>query len=190
MFSMMLDGIPALLHTEVLLKSQSGDEVFEWVSYCIWKICIDNFESPRMPKDYSQSDAELLFKLFVKVCEKTLGDSEALDMACHYFSDFFWPDYLDLRSQISIFVPSDKSTLGHTTNSSFIPGENTESISHQILTSNTSLESPENAEAKPEKDGGIDDDERGANLDGEYIDDVASIQSVNDDIHSNTSSIV
>ncbi|KAJ4250569.1 hypothetical protein NW762_011826 [Fusarium torreyae] len=190
-FGMMLDGIPTLLHTEALLKSQSGDEVFEWVSYRIWKICTDNFELPRMPKDHSRSDAELLFKIFVKVCEKTLGDSEALDVACHYFSGCFWPDHPDLRSQILMFVPSNKSTLGHTTNSSFTPGENMESTSHQIATSTTSLESPENAEAKPEKDGGIDDDdERGANLDGEYIDDVASIQSVDDDIHSNTSSIV
>ncbi|KAM0558473.1 hypothetical protein ACHAPJ_004665 [Fusarium lateritium] len=182
-FSMMLDGIPTLLHTEALLKSQSGDEVFEWVSFRIWKICTDNFELPRMPKDHSRSDAELLFKIFVKVCEKTLGDSEALDVARHYFCDCFWPDHPGLRSQILMFVPGNKSTLGHTTNSSFTLGGNTESISHQI--------SPEDAvKAKPEKDGGIGEDERGANLEREYVDEVASIQSVDDDIHSNTSSIV
>ncbi|WZH44940.1 uncharacterized protein QYS62_005968 [Fusarium acuminatum] len=190
-FSVMLEHSSTLSYAQALLELKSGGETFQWIPYPIWEICKDNFELHRITKGSSPYDAYFVFRIFSKVCERTAKDLETSDLTKQYLSHCFWPNYPELARQMSYStLVIESRTVGRTTNSSFTPGEDEKSLNYQISTSATSIKLPET---------GVDSgDQKGGDTDGsciepfmgdENIDDVCSIQSIDDGIQSKISSI-
>ncbi|SPJ88704.1 related to small s protein [Fusarium torulosum] len=190
-FSMILERSSTLPHAQALLELKSGGETFQWIPYPIWKICKDNFELHRITEGSSPSDAYFVFRIFSKVCERTAKDLETSHCTKQYLSHCFWPNYPELAHQMSYSTLVNESrTVGRTTNSSFTPGDITESLSCRISTSATSIELPEiGVDSGHQKGGGTDDSYIEPHMEDENIDDVCSIQSIDDDIQSIISSI-
>ncbi|KAM0487679.1 hypothetical protein ACHAP7_001482 [Fusarium lateritium] len=192
-FSMMLEHSSTVTHAPALLELKSGGETFQWIPYPIWNICKDNFELHRITEGSSPSDAYFVFRIFLKVCERTSKDLEISHCTKQYLSHCFLPDYPELAHQISsptLGNESGSGTAGRTTNSSFTPGQNAESLSYRISTSATSIEIPETGvDSGLQKGGDTDDSYIEPYMEDENMDDVCSIQSLDDDIQSKISSI-
>jgi hypothetical protein len=190
-FSIMLEHSSTLPHAQALLELKSGGETFQWIPYPVWKICKDNFELHRIAKGSSPSDAYFVFRIFSKVCERTAKDLEISHCTKQYLSHCFWPNYPEFANQMAYSTLVNESrTVGRTTNSSFTPGENAESLSYRISTSATSIELPETGvDSGHQKGGDTDDSYIEPHMEDENTDDVCSIQSIDDDIQSKISSI-
>ncbi|KAF4424233.1 hypothetical protein F53441_14240 [Fusarium austroafricanum] len=197
-FNIMVEGVSALSNSKALLELKSralpelkGEgETFQWIPFPLWKINADNFELPRR-SDTCLSDANFVFRVFSKVLERNLDDLDTSEWSRKYLSNYFQPEYPELRRQILVFAPSnDSKTIGPATISSFTRGGDTESISYQNTTVATSIELPEGIEMQSQhgKTGYKDlEPKLGAWIDAEF-DEVGSIQSIDDEIQSNTSS--
>ncbi|KAG9506107.1 hypothetical protein J7337_003088 [Fusarium musae] len=105
-----------------------------------------------------------------------------------YLSSYFLPDYPELSRQILMLIPgSDSRTIGFTTITSVTRDGITESIEGLNSTAVTSIELPEGIEVESPKDGAVCNSAR-AESDA-FVDEVDSIQSIDEDIQSNNSSI-
>ncbi|KAF5548437.1 hypothetical protein FMEXI_4787 [Fusarium mexicanum] len=186
-FSMMLEGTPDIPDSRALLELKSDGETYEWIPFPLWVICADNFALPSV-SDSSPSDADFVLRVFAGVCEKNLDNLEGSERSRKYLSSHFLPDYPELSRQILMLVPgSDSRTIGFTTITSATRDRNTESISGLNSTAVTSIELPEGIEVESPKDGAMCNSAR-AEVDA-VIDEVGSIQSIDEDIQSNNSSI-
>ncbi|KAH6963705.1 hypothetical protein DER45DRAFT_479311 [Fusarium avenaceum] len=190
-FDMILEHSSTLPHAQALLELKSGGETFQWIPYPIWKICKDNFELHTITEDSSPSDAYFVFRIFSKVCKRTAKDLETSHCTKQYLSHCFWPYHPELAHQMSYSTPiNELRTVGHTTNSSFTPGGSAESLSYRISTSATSIELPETGvDSGHQKVGDTDSSNIELFMEDKNIDDVCSIQSIEDDIQSKISSI-
>ncbi|KAF5984874.1 hypothetical protein FBULB1_3168 [Fusarium bulbicola] len=186
-FSMMLEGTPDIPDARALLELKSDGETYEWIPFPLWVICADNFALPRV-SDSSPSDADFVLRVFAGVCEKNLDNLEVSERSRKYLSSYFLPDYPELSRQILMLIPgSDSRTIGFTTITSVTRDRNTESISSLNSTAVTSIELPEGIEVESPKDGAMCNSSR-AEVNA-VIDEVGSIQSIDEDIQSNNSSI-
>ncbi|KAF5605406.1 hypothetical protein FPCIR_422 [Fusarium pseudocircinatum] len=186
-FSMMLERAPDILDSRALLELKSDGETYEWIPFPLWAICADNFALPNV-SDSSPSDADFVFRVFAGVCEKNLDNLEVSESSRKYLSSCFLPDYPELSRQILMLIPgSDSRTIGFTTITSVTRDGNTESISNRNSTVATSIELPEGIEVESTNDGAVCNSAR-ADLDA-IIDEVGSVQSIDEDIQSNNSSI-
>ncbi|KAF5663007.1 hypothetical protein FCIRC_11315 [Fusarium circinatum] len=186
-FSMMLEGTPDIPDSRALLELKSDGETYEWIPFPLWVICADNFALPRV-SDSSPSDADFVLRVFAGVCEKNLDNLEVSERSRKYLSSYFLPDYPELSRQILMLIPgSDSRTIGFTTITSVTRDRNTESISGLSSTAVTSIELPEGIEVESPKDGAMCNSAR-AEVNA-VIDEVGSIQSIDEDIQSNNSSI-
>ncbi|KAF4415576.1 small s [Fusarium acutatum] len=186
-FSMMLERTLDIPDSRALLELKSDGETYEWIPFPLWAICADNFALPGV-SDSSPSDADFVFRVFSGVCEKNLENLEVSEKSRKYLSSYFLPDYPEHGRQILLLIPgSDSRTIGFTTITSVTRDANTESISNRNSTVATSIELPEGIEVGSTKEGAMCNGER-AELDA-IIDEVGSIQSIDEDIQSNNSSI-
>nr|RBQ90555.1 hypothetical protein FVER53263_07864 [Fusarium verticillioides] len=129
-----------------------------------------------------------LHPVFTGVCEKNLDNLEMSERSRKYLSSYFLPDYPELSRQILMLIPgSDSRTIGFTTITSVTRDGNTESIEGLNSTAVTSIELPEGIEVESSKDGAVCNSAR-AESDA-FVDEVGSIQSIDEDIQSNNSSI-
>ncbi|KAF4483601.1 small s [Fusarium agapanthi] len=186
-FSMMLEKTPDIPDSRALLELKSDGETYEWIPFPLWAICTDNFALPTA-SDSSPSDADFLFRVFAGVCEKNLDNLEVSERSRKYLSSYFLPDYPELRRQILMLIPgSDSRTIGFTTITSATRDRITDSISGRDSTVATTIELPEGIEVESTKEGAACNSAR-VELDA-IVDEVGSIQSIDEDIQSNNSSI-
>ncbi|KAF5631440.1 hypothetical protein F52700_6843 [Fusarium sp. NRRL 52700] len=186
-FSMILQRAPDITDSRALLELKSDGETYEWIPFPLWAICADNFALPNI-SDSGPSDADFVFRVFAGVCEKNLDNLEVSEKSRKYLSSYFLPNYPELSRQILILIPgSDSRTIGFTTITSVTRDGNTESVSGLNSTVVTSIELPEGIEVVSPKDGAMCHGAR-AEVDA-IIDEVGSIQSIDEDIQSNNSSI-
>lgn len=186
-FSMMLERTPDVLDSRALMELKSDGETYEWIPFPLWTICADNFTLPNI-SDSSPSDAGFVCRIFVGSCEKNLNNLEVSERSRKYLSSYFLPDYTELGRQILMLIPgSDSRTIGLTTITSVTRDGNTESISGRNSTVATSIELPEGIEVESRKEGAVCNGAR-AEVDA-IIDEVGSIQSIDEDIQSHNSSI-
>jgi hypothetical protein len=190
-FNMMMEHSSTLPHAQALLELKSRGETFQWIPYPIWTICKNNFELHRITEGSSPSDVYFVFRIFSQVCERTAKDLETSHYTKQYLSQCFWPNYPEFAHQMSYSTLVNESrTVGRTTNSLLTPGENAESFSYQISTSATSIELPEiGVDSGYQKGGDADDSYTEPHMEDENTEDVCSIQSIDDDIQSEISSI-
>ncbi|KAF5639125.1 uncharacterized protein FTJAE_4915 [Fusarium tjaetaba] len=187
-FSMMFERAPDIPDSRALLELKSDGETYEWIPFPLWAICADNFALPNV-SDSSPSNADFVFRVFAGVCEKNLNNLEMSERSRKYLASYFLPDYPELSRQILMLNPgSDSRTIGFTTITSVTRDGNTESIEGLNSTAVTSIELPEGIEVESPKDGAVCNSAR-AESDA-FIDEVGSIQSIDEDIQSNNSSIV
>ncbi|KAF5576691.1 hypothetical protein FPANT_10802 [Fusarium pseudoanthophilum] len=187
-FSLMLERAPDIPDSRTLLELKSDGETYEWIPFPLWAICADNFALPNV-SDSSPSDADFVFRVFAGACEKNLNNLEMSERSRKYLSSYFLPDYPELGRQILMLNPgSDSKTIGFTTITSVTRDVNTESIEGLNSTAVTSIELPEGIEVESPKDSAVCNSAR-AESDA-FIDEVGSIQSIDEDIQSNNSSIV
>ncbi|SCV26765.1 related to small s protein [Fusarium fujikuroi] len=186
-FSMMLERAPHIPDSRALLELKSDGETYEWIPFPLWAISADNFALPNV-SDSSLSDADFVFRVFAGVCEKNLDNLEMSERSRKYLSSYFLPDYPELGRQILMLIPgSDSRTIGFTTITSATRDRNTDSISGRNSTVATSIELPEGIEVESTKEGAVCNSTR-AEVDA-IMDEVGSIQSIEEDIQSHNSSI-
>ncbi|KAF4338498.1 small s [Fusarium beomiforme] len=185
-FGMMLNRIPLVSEYRALLELKSGGKTYEWVPFPLWAICGDNFVLPNA-QGRSLSGAAFVFRIFAGICEENMDKLQAAEWSRKYLSGHFHPDYPELEKKIMLIIPSsDCRTIGPTTISYFTRESNKESISCRISTAPTSIEIPEGIEVESNKDADYSDMKEQMDT---ILDEVSSIQSIDEDIQSKVSSI-
>ncbi|KAF4996788.1 hypothetical protein FGRMN_4264 [Fusarium graminum] len=184
-FSMMLEYPATLAHNQA---APEKGEVLRPSPYHIWDICQDKFKLHSLPENSLPSDAYFVFRVFSQVCERNRENAEITHRIKNYLSHCFRSDHPELARQILSSVSGNEPrTIGPTTNSSFTPGRDAESTDYRISTSATSIEP---REEEPQKDSDTFHDYVEPYTEDGNMDDVYSIQSIEDDIQSSMSSIV
>ncbi|KAG5796806.1 hypothetical protein H9Q69_004141 [Fusarium xylarioides] len=165
-------------HVELLDKKSRTWKVPIWFKFLMLAHWVPTFQ---------QAMFERVFR-YLQESEKNVDNLEVSERSRKYLSSYFLPDYPELGRQILMLIPgSDSRTIGFTTITSVTRDGNTESIINRNSTVATSIELPEGIEVGSIKEGAVCNSAR-AELDA-IIDEVGSIQSIDEDIQSNNSSI-